>query len=144
MDIYAIAMNDENLIHYTSDQSREEAVKNGRKGGKASGRARRDKRTFRETLAYLLEFQDKDKNGNPIVSPITGKPMSIRENILMQALLKARKGDIKAFLTILETMGERLTKAEAEVTIKADKYDTMTKEELQAEARRLADSMNNP
>jgi hypothetical protein len=134
---------EENLIPLnkrTKDEQREIA----RKGGKASGRSRKDKRTFRETLAYLLEFQDKDKNGNPLVSPITGKPMSIRENILMQALLKARKGDIKAFLTILETMGERLTKAEAEVTIKTDKYDTMTKEELQAEAKRLADSMNNP
>ena len=87
---------------------------------------------------------DKDKNGQPIISPVTGKPMSIRENIIMQALLNARKGNIKALQTILDVMGERSLRVDGDFTVKTDKYDHMTDDELQAEAKRLLKSMDNP
>lgn len=49
--------NEENLILFTSDQSREEAQKNGRKGGIASGAARRAKRDARETARRILSYK---------------------------------------------------------------------------------------
>ena len=42
--------NEQNLIPFTSDQSHEEAVKNGRKGGIESGKSKRAKKTFKELV----------------------------------------------------------------------------------------------
>ena len=133
----------DNLIPF-SKRSKEEARECGRKGGKASGRLRRDNRTFRETFAQLLAMPDKGKDGEPLISPITGKPMSIRENIVIQALLGARKGNLKALNTILKVLGELVEKVESDMTVRTDKYDHMSEEELRAEAKRLLDSMSNP
>lgn len=47
--------NEENLTPFTSDQSREEAVKNGQKGGIASGQARRQKKTLSELAKMIAE-----------------------------------------------------------------------------------------
>ena len=47
--------NVENLTPFTSEQSREEAVKNGQKGGIASGKSRREKKTIQKILADLLD-----------------------------------------------------------------------------------------
>ena len=52
--------NEQNLRPFTSEQSREDAVKNGRKGGIASGQARREKKTVQKILAELLDGQIKD------------------------------------------------------------------------------------
>lgn len=46
--------NEQNLKPFTSDQNREEAAKAGRKGGKASGAARRAAKTYREAAKILL------------------------------------------------------------------------------------------
>ena len=48
--------NEKNLKPFTSDQSREEAVKNGRKGGVESGKARRKKKAARERINEVLEL----------------------------------------------------------------------------------------
>lgn len=55
----------ENLIPYdfTSDQSRELAAKNGRKGGIASGKAKRKKKDLREMAQAILDGTFTDKNG---------------------------------------------------------------------------------
>ena len=45
---------EKNLKPFTADQSHEEAVKNGKKGGVASGRARREKKTTRQ-IAEMLD-----------------------------------------------------------------------------------------
>lgn len=57
----------ENLIPYdfTSDQSRELAAKNGRKGGIASGKAKRKKKDLREMAQAILDGTFNDKNGTP-------------------------------------------------------------------------------
>lgn len=52
--------NVENLIPFTSEQSREEAKKNGQKGGIASGKARREKKTVQKILSDLLDSKIKD------------------------------------------------------------------------------------
>ena len=42
--------NEQNLIHFTSNQNREEAKKNGSKGGRKSGEVRRQKKAMKETF----------------------------------------------------------------------------------------------
>ena len=135
--------NEENLIpinQRTKSEQREIASK----AGKASGRARRDNRTFRETWEQLLPLMWKDKDGKLSVNPVTGKPMSVREKMAFEAFRMILKGNVKALQTVLDVLGERVIKSETDIKLKADKYDKMSEEELQAEARRLLDSITNP
>ena len=90
--------NEQNLKPFTSDKNREEAVKNGKKGGKASGEARRAKRDLRLALEMLLEKNFKDKNGNDI----TGT-----EAITAKLFEQAMKGNVKAFETLRDTVGQK-------------------------------------
>lgn len=55
-------MNEKNLIPFTSDQNREEAKKNGHKGGIASGEARRKKKLMKEQAELLLSLPLIDKD----------------------------------------------------------------------------------
>ena len=136
--IFDVMANNENLKRGAATQFRsgEEAVRNGQKGGVASGRRRRDRRTFRETLLELLALPDIDRNGNPVVSPLTGKPLSIREGIVMQALLSARKGNMRALQTILDAVGERTFKVEADVNL-----DTMSDAQLDEIVRQISSNI---
>jgi len=136
--IFDVMANNENLKRGAATQFRsgEEAVKNGQKGGVASGRRRRDRRTFRETMLELLALPDIDRNGNPVVSPLTGKPLSIRESIVMQALLSARKGNMRALQTILDAVGERTFKVEADVNL-----DTMSDAQLDEIVRQISSNI---
>ena len=88
---------EDNLRPFTSDQSREEAVTNGAKGGIASGEARRRKRDLRLALEMLLERDYKDKNGNTI---------SGTEALTSKLFEQAMKGNVKAFETIRATVGQ--------------------------------------
>lgn len=90
--------NEQNLRPFTSDQSREEAVKNGAAGGIASGQSRREKRDLRRALEMLLEKEYKDKAGNSL----TGT-----EAISAKLFEQAMKGNIKAFETLRDTVGQK-------------------------------------
>lgn len=81
--------NIENLKVPTS----EEARINGRKGGIASGKARREKKTMRETLEMLLEMETKSGRTN-------------REEITIGLINGAKKGNATNYRTVLETLGE--------------------------------------
>lgn len=68
-----------------------EAKEKGRKGGIASGEARRKKKELRETLRALLEETTKDGR--------TGM-----ENIAIALLAEAEKGNVRAFAEIRDTL----------------------------------------
>ena len=90
-------MNEENLIP-NSERTPEEHREICRKGGIASGEARRRKKTLKEELIALLETND---NNN---------------KISVALLQRALNGDIQAFTTIRDTIGEKPTeKIEADV-----------------------------
>ena len=55
--------NKNTLVPFTSDQSREEAVKNGRKGGIASGKKRKEIKSFREAAEWALGMTTKANVG---------------------------------------------------------------------------------
>ena len=59
-------MNEKNLKPFTSRQSREEAAKNGRKGGIKSGEARRRKREIKKALEERVNDIYRDKEGHEL------------------------------------------------------------------------------
>ena len=104
--------NEQNLDHFTSGQSREEAVRNGKKGGIASGKARREKKLMRETLDALLampikngKFADVDSIRN--FAAIKGKNISVQEAIMIAQIQKAMKGDTRAAEYVRDTIGQK-------------------------------------
>ena len=101
----------ENLMpiqEVNSRRTREQHSADSRKGGIASGEARRRRKTLKEELLLLLETDD--------------------NNIKISTALikKALNGDIQAFTTIRDTIGEKpVDKVEQEVVnkIKVDIVD---------------------
>lgn len=84
---------EDNLIPFTSEQNREEAKKNGRKGGIASGEARRLKKTMRQMLKECLEMEDDEGH-------------SYQELATVGLLKGAMVGNASNYRTIVEVLGE--------------------------------------
>lgn len=96
--------NEQNLIPFTSDQNREEAKKNGAKGGKRSGEVRRQRKAMKEQMEMLLTLPFKKTKQLEFI-----KELGINENEIdnQMALIvamygRALKGDVQAFNTIRE------------------------------------------
>lgn len=108
--------NEQNLTPFTSDQSREEAVKNGRKGGIASGVAKRKKKTLRE-LASIIAAAPVNKTNQKTLKKlgIEDEEDMTNDALVMQALFyKCLEGDVKAI-----EKWEELTSTETDNTIEA-------------------------
>lgn len=78
-------------------QSVEQAREMGSKGGKASGRARREKKTMKAMLDYLLEKKISSKDG---------KKATTLEAMMTAVIARAIKGDVKAAQFVRDTIGE--------------------------------------
>lgn len=89
--------NEQNLRPFTSDQNREEAARNGRKGGRASGEARRRRKALREAFDELLSRRYTDRNGNELQGV---------DALAAKVFQQAMDGDIKAFVEVRNTVGE--------------------------------------
>ena len=75
-------------------RSTEEARERGKKGGIASGEARRKKKTIRETLEMMLSGKMPDG--------------ATRQDAIVVALMeKALSGDVRAFEAIRDSIGEK-------------------------------------
>lgn len=99
-----------NLIR-NEDLTPEERSEKARKAQKASAKARRDKRDLRERLALLLQLPMVN-NGQGVVSPITGKYMSVGEAIDTAVIRQALKGNIRAAETIYDLLAVKVTRTE--------------------------------
>lgn len=91
--------NEQNLRPFTSDQSREEAVKNGRKGGIASGKSKNEKANLRALAQLWLGTEVmKDKNGEPL----TGGQF-----MMAVAAKEIAKGNAKFWELMRDTAGQK-------------------------------------
>lgn len=79
-------------------QSKEEASERGRKGGIASGKARREKKMLKECFEALLDKQYKTKDG---------KRATGAETLALTVFQKAQRGDLKAFELVRDTAGQK-------------------------------------
>lgn len=101
--------NIETLKPFTSEQSREEAVKNGSKGGKASGEARRKAKTLREGLEKLMSLPIHDEATKEFIRELgfDSEELSNRMAINVAMYQEALKGNVKAYELIRDTLGEK-------------------------------------
>lgn len=117
---------EENL---TPARSKEEARERGKRGGIASGKARKKKKEFRDVFQALLD--GKEANGPD------GKKITGTEALAMSVFRQALKGDLRAFEIIRDTVGqkpaERVEVAAINQTIKDD-VDRMISEALEDES----------
>lgn len=89
-----------------------EQVKTAKKGGIASGKARREKKLLRETLDMLLSMPLKngklaDVDDIRSFAALKGKNISVQEAILIAQIQKAMKGDTKAAEYVRDTIGQK-------------------------------------
>ena len=86
--------NEGNLRAPTTEEARER----GRKGGKASGEARRRKKELRELIEAAFDRE--------IVNNATGERMRTDEAMVLKQIQNALEGDTKAFVVLRDTAGQ--------------------------------------
>ena len=96
----------------TQFKSGRKAAENGKKGGIASGKAKREKKALKETLEELLAMPIKDGKSNDIekiksIAGIKGKNITMQEAIMVAMLNKAAKGDVRAAEYVRDTIGQK-------------------------------------
>ena len=101
--------NEENLKPFTSDQSREKAAENGRKGGIASGKAKREKADRKKRMAELLDLNMQGAGVDKIKKFFGLKDdLTAYETICLSCLMKAmQKGDANALEKLLKISGKQ-------------------------------------
>lgn len=97
--------NNENLVPFTSNQSREEAVRNGKKGGIKSGEARRRKAALRDTMNRLLTMKVEVEELSDVLRA-DGGDSTYEEVITMAMIQQAMLGDVKAYKAIMQVVGQ--------------------------------------
>lgn len=106
-----MAKKEDNLKPCEYKLSQEEA----KRGGIASGEARRRKRDLKLAIQALLESDFKDKK--------SGEVMSGAEAIVMAQMKKALKGDTKAFEVLRDTSGQKPVEKVEQVNIDGEYLD---------------------
>lgn len=110
-------MNDQNLVMFTSEQSRDKARENGRKGGIASGVAKRRNKTMAEITHTMLGYALNAESMEGIKSFIPDMPddeMTAAAAMVAGQIQSAIKGNTSAFLALNEQDEQARAKAEAE------------------------------
>lgn len=129
--------NEQNLTPFTSEQSREEAVKNGKKGGVNSGKARKRKADLRRMAQEVLDGTFKDKHGKEftgeevviqgLVANLAdpkgknwGKAMDLLVQLLSANKSREEKQMLKAQTALIKAKAELLNVSDDSVLEKLD------------------------
>ena len=102
----------DNLIPQ-SERTKAEQREIAKKGGIASGKARKEKKAMKDTLETLLKMpleagRAVDLEGIKSIAAIKGKNITVQEAIMLAQIKKAIKGDTKAAEYIRDTSGNKL------------------------------------
>lgn len=81
--------------------------------GIASGKARREKKAMKDTLAILLSMPMKDGDSADIdaiqsIASLSGKNITVQEAIMLAQIKKAVKGDTRAAEFVRDSSGNKL------------------------------------
>ena len=102
--------NEKNLIRLSSSEAREY----GRRGGKASGAARRRKADFRKTLNMLLTAEIDSEEWKPVLEAL-GVECTLESALNMAMIKEGLAGNVKAYEAIAKYSGQsRQTDADLE------------------------------
>lgn len=131
----------------------DDARNNGRKGGIASGKARRDKREMQESARLILAMPLTDGEAADVealsLARADGGNFTIEEASLIAAARKALEGDYKALEFLRDTAGEKpidrhsletppdLEKAEADINRMIEEMEERHKREQETITRAM-------
>lgn len=93
--------NDRNLVRLSPREARE----NGRKGGKASGEARRRKADFRRTLNLLLTTKIDSPEWTPLLESL-GLESTLESALNMAMIKEGLAGNVKAYEAVAKYAGQ--------------------------------------
>ncbi len=101
-------MNEDNLIPF-SERTKEEQRRIATMGGKASGEARREKKLLKEQIKLLLSLPLKDEKAKKQLEKLGIDVDNIDNQMAMVIAMwqKAIRGDVQAFNTLRDTVGEK-------------------------------------
>lgn len=107
--------NEQNLMpisEVNSRRTREQHSRDSRKAGIASGKARREKKAFKETLEAVLAMSIENGNIDDIddiqnYAEMMGKNISVQEAMVLSMVQKALEGNVKAAEWIRDTAGQK-------------------------------------
>ena len=89
----------------TQFRSGDEAAKSGTKGGKASGEARRKKRSLREAMQTMLALELSEKEINDLAKKGYDAETQL-DALTAAALMSAKRGNSQAFANVMRLLGE--------------------------------------
>lgn len=127
-------------------RTKSEARERGRKGGKASGAARRRKADFRRTLNMLLTSEIDNEEWKPVLESL-GVECTLESAILMAQIKEALAGDTKAATFVAKYSGqssepdENRKNREADTELKKARKQAVTGENETEEALEKLDSI---
>ena len=123
-----------NLKPFTTEQSREKAKMNGRKGGKASGVAKQEKKTMRQLAEICLNSNLKKPEIEAKLKE-AGLPATYGGQMLFNAVQMAGKNS-NMLRVVLELVGEvKQAQTNVNVTTNVNPYANLTEDELRKLAR---------
>ncbi len=134
--------NEKNLIRLSPSEAREY----GRKGGKASGEARRRKANFRKTLNTMLTAEIDNEEWKPILEAL-GVECTLESALLMAQIKEALAGNTKAATFVAKYSGqspepdENRRNREADTELKKARKQAVTGENETDEALDKLDSI---
>ena len=96
--------NDNNLVSL-ADRTTEEQREIATKGGKASGEARRRKRSLREAMETMLALELSEKEINDLAKKGYDAQTQL-DALTAAALMSAKRGNSQAFANVMRLLGE--------------------------------------
>lgn len=137
--------NERNLIQYNGGLSPSEARENGRKGGKASGEARRKKANFRKTLNALLTAEIDNPEWSPLLKSL-GLDNTLESAVNAAMIKEALMGNVKAYEAIAKYSGQSektdVDQEEQNLRMAASKAKMGVDDEGEAEDDGFLDALN--
>ena len=115
-----MAQKDIEKYQFDSEQSRTKAAENGRKGGIASGKAKREKRTWRQIAETIGQMQLHNKKQIQSVKDFLGEltgEATHDDAVIASAYEQAATGNVNAMRFIADLKGEIVNKQEIEQKI---------------------------
>lgn len=134
--------NEKNLIRLSPSEAREY----GRRGGKASGKARRRKADFRKTLNMLLTAEIDSEEWKPVLETL-GVECTLESALNMAMIKEGLAGNVKAYEAIAKYAGqtgkpdEDIRNREADTELKKARKQAVTGENETDEALEKLDNI---
>ena len=113
-------MAQQDLIPVT-ERSKEEALEMSRRGGIASGVARRKKRNMQQFAEIILSMAMKNGEVHTVediqsIADLKGKNLTVDQAIILKQVEKALKGDLKSAEFVRDTSGQKPVEKVADVS----------------------------